>query len=338
VIFLVVALSVTAISEMISQWLSIRATEFKTAVIGMLGGKLETSSVFMRVLAYISTLLGDNKIKDDHWFLDQPLIRSVSKNETNLPSYMDAAHFSAALLTAIDPDYAARNANEIAAAIDKLPVPDDTRQLLQSFLKQANGNLDQFRKQIESWFDSVMDRVSGWYKRRMANFVLVFAAVIVVGGNIDTLAISQALYGDPALREKMVSLASGYANQASAAQPVQPGQSAKSGQSTQPDKPAQSAQPGQPAQPSQSPNPTVDLEKYKGDLEKVRAAGLPIGWEGINRASLENKDSGWWLSKIFGWLITICAASLGAPFWFDMLSKIMNIRNSGPKTKDTAQT
>jgi hypothetical protein len=33
---------------------------------------------------------------------------------------------------------------------------------------------------------------------------------------------------------------------------------------------------------------------------------------------------------VFGLLITAAAISLGAPFWFDILSKAVNIRAAGP--------
>lgn len=38
-------------------------------------------------------------------------------------------------------------------------------------------------------------------------------------------------------------------------------------------------------------------------------------------------------SQLMGWFITAFAASLGAPFWFDLLKKLLNIR-SGTKTKE----
>ena len=37
---------------------------------------------------------------------------------------------------------------------------------------------------------------------------------------------------------------------------------------------------------------------------------------------------GFWWQKVFGLLITIFAVTLGAPFWFDVLSKVANLRNS----------
>jgi hypothetical protein len=32
---------------------------------------------------------------------------------------------------------------------------------------------------------------------------------------------------------------------------------------------------------------------------------------------------------LLGWLITAFAVSLGAPFWFDLLNKFVNVRASG---------
>ena len=37
---------------------------------------------------------------------------------------------------------------------------------------------------------------------------------------------------------------------------------------------------------------------------------------------------------VLGWLFTLAAISLGAPFWFDMLKGLMNIRNAGPSPDD----
>jgi len=42
--------------------------------------------------------------------------------------------------------------------------------------------------------------------------------------------------------------------------------------------------------------------------------------------------------KVIGILLTAVAASLGAPFWFDMLSKLVNIRAVGKAPVKTAAT
>jgi hypothetical protein len=38
-----------------------------------------------------------------------------------------------------------------------------------------------------------------------------------------------------------------------------------------------------------------------------------------------------------GWLLTIIAVSLGAPFWFDLLKRLVNVRGAGTKPTETAK-
>ena len=53
---------------------------------------------------------------------------------------------------------------------------------------------------------------------------------------------------------------------------------------------------------------------------------------------LEFPTDGWgWLYKVLGILITAAAISLGAPFWFDALNKLVNLRGSGGKPATAAE-
>ncbi len=63
---------------------------------------------------------------------------------------------------------------------------------------------------------------------------------------------------------------------------------------------------------------------------------LPLGWAlALNdprHIPLERSGwdfAGWLLFKLFGLLVSAFAVSLGAPFWFDLLSKFVNIRAAG---------
>ncbi|WLI87438.1 hypothetical protein Q4S45_11830 [Massilia sp. R2A-15] len=104
---------------------------------------------------------------------------------------------------------------------------------------------------------------------------------------------------------------------------------------------------------------TVDLrESYPAQLKRVQqqlmALKLPIGWvrEPAAQADQEMRlgipdwdknffDTVWY--HLLGWLITAIAATLGAPFWFDMLNKVMSIRSAGkapeemPKSPEVVQ-
>lgn len=91
-----------------------------------------------------------------------------------------------------------------------------------------------------------------------------------------------------------------------------------------------------------SPSPIPDCEAARKiltdqacevTLRKVAAAesdgSFPGG--GLLAAPLVLGAWLWWLvpRRIVGWLLTIFAISLGAPFWFGALQKLVNIRSSG---------
>ncbi len=64
-------------------------------------------------------------------------------------------------------------------------------------------------------------------------------------------------------------------------------------------------------------------------MERLKA--FPIGWKEVPTDLLEI------LKTLLGWLITAAAVSLGAPFWFDLLGKVANLRGDGGKAQ-TRQT
>ncbi len=100
--------------------------------------------------------------------------------------------------------------------------------------------------------------------------------------------------------------------------------------------------------------PTADeMNKLRDALAKMEADELPIGFSCLGQSSLESapkailercvrnvkaKTAGNWGAKVLGWLITALAVTLGAPFWFELLSRLVNVRGSGPKPTRTDAT
>ncbi|MEA2154118.1 MAG: hypothetical protein QOE11_258 [Solirubrobacteraceae bacterium] len=66
-------------------------------------------------------------------------------------------------------------------------------------------------------------------------------------------------------------------------------------------------------------------QKAADSVTKVQQLQLPVGWAAANRPS----GLMGWLSRIPGWLITVAALNLGAPFWFDLLSRLSRQRQAG---------
>jgi hypothetical protein len=88
---------------------------------------------------------------------------------------------------------------------------------------------------------------------------------------------------------------------------------------------AQEAQQAQAATPAATVTPkqtttTLDLQAAVKSAET-----LPVGWQ----AGFPSSKKMWALT-VLGWVLTIGAISFGAPFWFDLLTRMNSLRATGP--------
>jgi hypothetical protein len=193
-------------------------------------------------------------------------------------------------------------------AISKFSANEKVKQALMTLVDAAGNDIVQARKNIQDWFDSSMDRVSGGYKRRVQWITLILGLGMVILVNADTLAIGSSLYTSAAMRDSLVAAAQEYAK--ANPSPLNP----------------ENAEP--PTQACTSPECRVTK-----NLDEIQKLGLPIGWTRDDPRSFPD-TSGAWLTKVFGWLLTAFAISLGSPFWFDLLNKVMIVRSTvRPKEK-----
>jgi hypothetical protein len=162
------------------------------------------------------------------------------------------------------------------------------------------------RVSTEQWFDSSMDRLSGWYKRKSQLVVLMLALIACIVLNADSITIIETLANDNAVRASFVK----------AAEEAVKEEADKEEATTPKD------------------NSPEGFKQYASQLDSL---GLPIGWilssEKPDDPRLVPKNFWAWIYKILGLLCTVLAVSLGAPFWFDVLKRIVNMRSSGSKVE-----
>ena len=220
------------------------------------------------------------------------------------PSYLSADTFALALVGALTGTRLAQGQAtpgfaEVQSAIEALP-PSKIKSALQASLMSAEGDSNAFRKSVMTWFDDSMERLSGAYKRHLKLISILIGCAVAVIMNADTFAAGYALWSDSALRAQMVQVADA---------------TVKSG--------APAATPAQ---------TLADVANaYKKADETLRP--LPIGWPMRNWPGPSSAAAWMWffIAKFAGWFVTGLALSLGAPFWFDLLSKFVNIRGAGVK-------
>jgi hypothetical protein len=251
---------------------------------------------------------------------DHPLIKSlqsrrIGSQQLRNPQYISSKTFARALVdtllsNAVDPAKQQSASDSVLvrleSAVKRLPQGPLTRSL-QTFITQADGNLERFETSLEDWYDDQMARISGWYKRWSRVILGVVGLAVTLLINIDAIQVSHALYIDAPLRQAVAT-------------------AANAGTLCQ-------------SQPS-----AAEREKCaRQELATLKVSGLPFGYPTGCKPISQHPAKCWAWSpdptlhwwdfplKMLGWIVTAFAVSFGAPFWFDALSKLGSLRNAGDK-------
>ncbi|MBI5305319.1 MAG: hypothetical protein HY868_24520 [Chloroflexi bacterium] len=155
----------------------------------------------------IRTLLADPQLTTK--VLSHPLVQGLTGKEGKALTYIPANTFALAFFDAIAPA-----ANE-PTGLDKvrasaMQMPDSSvRQAVISIVDAANGNMVQARNQVETWFNSAMDRVSLVYRQRIQVLTVFVALAVTLIFGADSLAIGNSLWREPGLRAAVSGAAQG---------------------------------------------------------------------------------------------------------------------------------
>lgn len=256
-------------------------------------------------------------------FYDHGLVRPLYREPHKLPSYIPSRTFALALWNMATTAAAERPAGDlpdrgsIAGVTNDLKtireavathVPNaELRTAILTLIDEADGDIDRARRNIEEWYEAMMDRVAGWYKRRTTALMLALGFVLAAAVNADSVNLARTLARDGALRSSLV---------AAAQQRVASGRPGPMAGDSDPQ--------------ARDAAASANLREVRADVESL---GLPIGWVRATSGNagdprrMPTETSGW-LIKLFGLLLTGFAVSQGAPFWFDLLNKFMTARST----------
>ncbi|HMQ48687.1 MAG TPA: hypothetical protein PKA00_14060 [Saprospiraceae bacterium] len=220
------------------------------------------------------------------------------------PSYLPSNTFRSILMNVLAKD---EKGFGLFEKIESLP-DENLKATLKQLLKEADNDLEAFKGKIETWYDDIMDRASGWYTRKIERMLLVLGLSIAIIFNVDTLTVFNRLSESSQTDlDKLVALAEATAEDPALAA-------------------AYDTLPVTADRLAQQELQKDIYGKIKTGLDELDKNSLGIGWgEDIELSN----DIFFWLFKAFGWLITAVCISKGAPFWFDLLRKLVNFRSTG---------
>jgi hypothetical protein len=231
--------------------------------------------------------------------------------------------------------------------VNSLSDDNAIKKALLPLLETVGDSLDKAIANMEKWYDEGMERVTGWYKRYFQAFALILGFFVALVLNADTFQIGKAIYRDQALRNSLVVMADEAIKESpSATKQSSPGEKPKpagTAPSTGQEKPGNVKQGAEGQPPSGAPDKELEekVKKVNEMYKQISSVNLPIGWPLVpsEKGSLwvsigftekpDLTDLG--LVKLLGFLLTALMVSLGSNFWFELLNKLLNMRNAGKK-------
>lgn len=296
-VYLLLSLIASALREGVEAWLKSRAGQLELGIRTLLNdlkGKGLARELYEHPLVN-GLFMGDYK--------PPPGDEKSVRRRSGLPSYIPSRNFAVALLDIVahsrppvDNGASAGSQpvtlEDLRGTLQQLPNIQVRRALL-SAIDSAEGSVRSAQASIEAWYDSAMDRVSGWYKRETQRILIGIGFAIAVVGNVNSFDLAEHLYRDKASREVLI---------------------ARAGQA----------------------GTVLEQRNMPALREELNRLDLPIGWDNTEFSAPWSPGRQWtrypwWenvLEPLLGWTMTALAISLGAPFWFDLLNKIMVIRST----------
>lgn len=278
----------------------------------------------------IERMLGEPNLARD--VLNHPLVKVDVTSRKRKPAYVSSRNFALALTQILrrKGDCESEGGGNSETAMKELTKGikkgyasgTAVREQLDGMLEQSHGDsVAGFRTAAEHWFDDGMDRVSGWYRGWVQIMTCVFALAIAIGLNVDSIRIAERLRDDTALRAAVVTEAEAAVAPAEGdgEEDKEEGGAAAGASEGEEEGGAAETDGGTGTEAGASPEEAA--EDAEDALGKIKGLNLPILWDKAN-ANVT-------LNTAFGWLITFLALSLGAPFWFDALSRLARLKKTG---------
>jgi hypothetical protein len=203
---------------------------------------------------------------------------------------------------------------------------------------QVGNELNQFRDEIGLWFDRSMSRASGVYKRNAKGVAILLGLLLAIGTNTDSFFIVDRLSSNENLRNVVTQRAVQLIPPNSKEDPRQQLENLRN--QTNDVLEELSVPVGWNAvnltqqlgcTPSSTVTPTgnFDWNAFSQACLHQPATGQEFLPSKVAEVGMKNPIPA--LRVLLGWLLTGLALAMGAPFWFDLLSRLVNVRNTGSK-------
>jgi hypothetical protein len=283
-------------------------------------------------------------------FYNHAQIQTLHNNLKKQPSYIPAANFALAVMDLVAAKAPAKKNDLFTDFQAGLQTFVDTKGNVYDVLKNladTSSTIKELQEKIEAWFNNYMKQVTSWYESHTVVWVRLIAVALTLIFNINVIKLATRIYNDGQLRSSLVAMAGNVVDNPQAVtqyytssfknisagidsiyQVKLNGDTSAAGKKKILEEKAQTLD--SLAKEYTQKNSAAMLSLV-GQLDSTH---LPLGWKSDPfTTELKGKpgSSGLinFLLMFIGLVIGAGCISMGAPFWFDMLNKLVNVRRSG---------
>jgi hypothetical protein len=284
-------------------------------------------------------------------FYNHAQILRLHKELKKQPSYIPAANFALAIMDLVAAKAPAKQNNLFVDFQAGLKTFVNTNGNVYEVLKNladTSSNIKELQEKIEAWFNSYMKQVTAWYESHTVVTIRLIAVALTLIFNINVIRLAKKIYNDGQLRSSLVTMAervvdnpqavtqyytSSFKNISAGIDSIYQAKLA-SDTTTEGKKmilQEKAATLDSLAKQYTQKNSAAMLSM----VNQLDSTHLPLGWKDDSlRSELKGKPfSTTWiinlLLMLIGLVIGAGCISMGAPFWFDMLNKLVNVRRGG---------
>lgn len=230
----------------------------------------------------------------------------------------------------------------------------DFKEILDTVFRNREKTYEGIHEGIKLHFSEYVSRVIIWYKENLRTYLIGVGFALAVLGNVNTIEISKRLWNDPVLTTQISATAEKLVNSYSSYDNIPRDTLEKILRKTSLDLNLYVLNPDF-IQSLDSVNNHLNtlIRNQSGNLSKeldelIKKRGtLPIGWSLIS-ANYQNWQQFFQavrdacseitfftiIYSLSGWFLSALIASIGAPFWYDVLRKVTGYRNRRPQTEN----
>jgi hypothetical protein len=328
---------ISAVQEMIATALKQRPKTFEEALNNFIidddpSGKSGKNEAWKK-------LLREHIIQSTYF---QVLVKKAGK----YPAYMPASNFAMAVIEKLG----GKDMGEILHNIEtSTALPQSFKQTLVAMVVRAEGKISMFQKQLEDFYNSGMDRATGWYKQWTTKIVLGLSVVVAILFNIDTIKIANQGLRNPV---EMKAAADRISAQVQMMEFQQAGDSLRLVLKDANGKVTMQKTVNMAGKDSINAPLVRELKNQLTDISKLRTelagiSGIQFGYTGWDAFWQEWIGAGSgkgflhglliFMIKALGIALSVFALQLGAHYWFDLLNKVVNLRNTGLKPESVGR-